>query len=349
MKQRSVEKPKDNNKKLISFALFASLRENSRLDAFFMETFRTYSPEEAAEFIQRGSVVAFPTETVYGLGASLFNEKAIAKVFKLKKRPADNPLIVHVSSVDEIGELVAGIPLRAEKFINAFFPGPLTIVLYKSGKVPSIATAGLDTIGIRMPRLEIANRFLTACGLPVVAPSANISGRPSPTSWKAVSEDMFGKVDCILQGDPAEIGLESTVVDCTGEEPLLLRQGAISFEELKDIVPNTRVYKPSKGDVIRSPGLKHRHYAPRAKVKIVANGEQIKASVDEAFIGLSHIGDALKHKRVLATLDEYAHDLFEFFRDCDRRNLKVIYCEAVRETGIGAALMDRLRRAADAS
>lgn len=311
-----------------------------------MQTVRTQSPEEAAEFIRRGSVVAFPTETVYGLGASLFNESAIKKIFRIKKRPADNPLIVHVSSVDQIRELVAGIPLRAQKFIDAFFPGPLTIVFYKSGKVPEIATAGLDTIGIRMPRLEIANRFLTACGVPVVAPSANISGRPSPTKWQSVSEDMFGKVDCILQGDATEIGLESTVVDCTGEVPLLLRQGAIPIEELKKIAPNTQAYKPMGGEVVRSPGLRHRHYAPRAKVMIVKKGTPILGTKEDAFIGLTDPGDSIKRKRILSTVEEYAHEVFEFFRDCDRRNFKTIYCEAVEETGIGAALMDRLRRAA---
>ena len=314
---------------------------------FKLQTFLTTSPEKAAEYIKRGGIVAFPTETVYGLGASLFNENAIARLFKVKKRPTDNPLIVHISSVDQIGELVAGIPVRAEKLINAFFPGPLTIVLYRSGKVSSIATAGLDTIGIRMPRLEIANTFLSACGVPVVAPSANISGRPSPTKWQAVSEDMFGKTDCILQGEAAEIGLESTVVDCTGEEPLVLRQGAISIEELKKVVGNTRIYNPTKGDVIRSPGLKHRHYAPKATVRIVNDGSQITEPENKAFIGLRDLGLPFKRKRISSSVDEYAHDLFEFFRDCDRQAINTIYCERVEETGIGAALMDRLRRAAE--
>ncbi|MEQ1922901.1 MAG: L-threonylcarbamoyladenylate synthase [Pyrinomonadaceae bacterium] len=312
-----------------------------------MKTVLTNDPVEAAEFIKRGGVVAFPTETVYGLGANLFNENAIANIFKLKKRPANNPLITHVSSVDQIGELVADIPLRAEKFIEAFFPGPLTIVLYRSGKVPSIATAGLDTIGIRMPRLKLANEFLSACQVPVVAPSANISGRPSPTKWQAVSEDMFDKVDCILQGDQTEIGLESTVVDCTGDVPLLLRQGAISIDELRRVVGNTQVYKHVKGDVARSPGLLHRHYAPRASVHIVRNASQVTGAEDAAFIGLKSFGLPFKRERILSSADGYAQAVFEFFRDCDRRTIKTIYCEPVPETGIGAALMDRLRRASE--
>ena len=312
-----------------------------------MKTIFTTDPIAAAEFIRRGGVVAFPTETVYGLGANLFNEKAIANVFKLKKRPANNPLIAHISSVDQIGELVAGIPLRAEKFIDAFFPGPLTIVLRRSGKVPPIATAGLDSIGIRMPRLEIANEFLTACQVPIVAPSANISGRPSPTRWQAVSEDMFDKADCILQGDQTEIGLESTVVDCTGEVPLLLRQGAISIDELRNVVGNTQVYKHARGDVARSPGLLHRHYSPRASVYIVNDASQVTAAEDAAFIGLTSFDLPFKRERILLTVDEYAQVVFEFFRDCDRRQIKTIYCEPVAETGIGAALMDRLCRASE--
>ena len=194
----------------------------------FVKTVLTTSPDEAAEFIKRGGIVAFPTETVYGLGANVFDEKAVAKIFEAKRRPADNPLIAHIADIGQIGMLATEITESAKKFIDAFFPGPLTIVLRKTAKVPLIATAGLDTIGIRMPRSALAHQFLAACGTPVVAPSANLSGRPSPTTWQAVLEDLDGRIDCILQGDATEIGLESTVVDCTSAVPVILRGGSVS-------------------------------------------------------------------------------------------------------------------------
>jgi L-threonylcarbamoyladenylate synthase len=177
------------------------------------ETSLTTSPIEAARFIADGGIVAFPTETVYGLGANVFDAAAIAKIFEAKQRPADNPLIAHISSIDQITELASEISDSAKRLIEHFFPGPLTVVLKKSVNVPDMATAGLDSIGIRMPRSDLAREFLTACGTPVVAPSANLSGRPSPTTWQAVYEDLNGRIDCILQGEPTEIGLESTVVD----------------------------------------------------------------------------------------------------------------------------------------
>ncbi len=311
-----------------------------------MNTVLTTSPSEAANFIKSGGIVAFPTETVYGLGANVFNARAIKKIFKVKKRPGDNPLIAHVASVDQIKQLTSGINGRAEKFINAFFPGPLTIVLHKSERVSNIATAGLDTIGVRMPRLEIAREFLSACGTPVVAPSANISGRPSPTTWQSVAEDMFGKIECFLQGDMTEIGLESTVVDCTEETPLLLRQGAISLEELQAVVAGTKLHLPATGDLIKSPGLKHRHYSPRAKVRILDRDLQITDTDRVAFIGLKKHNETFKRELICDSIDEYAHSLYEFFRKCDRWSIDIIYCEPVEEKGIGAALMDRIRRAA---
>jgi L-threonylcarbamoyladenylate synthase len=199
----------------------------------FMKTVLTKSPVEAAEFIRRGGIVAFPTETVYGLGANVFDEKAIAKIFTAKRRPNDNPLIAHVGRLEDINSLVSEITESAGKFIEAFFPAPLTVILPKAEKIPLIATANLETIGVRMPRNELARDFLQACETPLVAPSANLSGKPSPTTWKAVFEDLDGRIDCILQGETTEIGLESTVVDCTGEFPLFLRSGAVSLEQLR--------------------------------------------------------------------------------------------------------------------
>lgn len=309
-----------------------------------MRTLLTASPREAAKVIAAGGVVAFPTETVYGLGANVFNADAVARIFDAKQRPADNPLIAHVGTFEQINELASEIPSSAAKFIRAFFPGPLTIVLRRSDRVPLIATAGLDTIGVRMPRHPIARDFLKECGSPVVAPSANISGKPSPTTWEAVYEDLNGRIDCILQGDATEIGLESTVVDCTTPVPAVLRSGAVSLQELQSVVPGTEFSEIAPDGTPRSPGMKHRHYSPKAKVVIV-DSPPIGTSESSAYIGIGDTGE-FSHAISCADVDEYARQIFEFFRECDRRGTGTIYCQAVPEVGIGAAVMDRIRRAA---
>lgn len=310
-----------------------------------MKTVITDSPEEAAEFIRRGAIVAFPTETVYGLGADVFNESAIENIFKAKFRPPDNPLIVHVCSVDQISSVASEVTESAEKLIHAFFPGPLTVVLTKRSEIPAIATAGLETVGIRMPRNKTAHAFLTACDTSVVAPSANISGRPSPTTWRAVYEDLGGRIDCILRGEATEIGLESTVVDCSGDVPVLLRPGAISLDELRAVVGNIST-SGGGGEERRSPGMRHQHYSPKASVKLVSPTDVIDDRATAAFIGLHDRREKFAFKSICSSSDEYAHQMFEFFRECDRRGIEIIYCESVPETGIGTALMDRLRRAA---
>ena len=316
-----------------------------------MDTVLTTSPAEAAEFIQRGGLVAFPTETVYGLGADVFDAAAVERIFAAKRRPNDNPLIAHVGSLDEIRLLTDRLTPAAERFIAAFFPGPLTIVVAKAARVPAAATAGLDTIGVRMPRHELAREFLRACGTPVVAPSANLSGRPSPTRWEAVYEDLDGRIDCILQGAATEIGLESTVVDCTSDAPLLLRAGAVGLEELQRVVPETRLYRAAPHEPVRSPGLKHKHYAPRAKVLFFdPQTENRKPKTQNrrlAFIGLQEPSAGYEFVKVCASVEEYAREVFAFFRECDRRGVNEIHCEPVAENGLGLALMDRLRRAAE--
>lgn len=317
----------------------------------YVKTTLTRSPSDAAVFIKNGGVVAFPTETVYGLGANVFDAEAVAKIFAAKDRPADNPLIAHVADREQIEELAEEIGENARRLIDAFFPGPLTLVVKKSESVPLIATAGLDTIGVRMPRHELAKEFLAACGVPVVAPSANLSGRPSPTTWQAVLEDLDGRIDCILQGEATEIGLESTVVDCSEDIPLLLRRGAVSLEELRSVVSETREHSGESADIVRSPGLKHKHYTPRATVRVVvprSHSFPELTSTTKAFIGLSEVEDVFDQRHICSTVEEYAHSLFEFFRACDRAGIGTIFCEAVPEIGIGAALMDRLRRAAGA-
>jgi L-threonylcarbamoyladenylate synthase len=320
----------------------------SCLNFRLMETVLTKSPIEAAEFIRRGGLVAFPTETVYGLGANVFDETAVEKIFLAKGRPADNPLIAHVGKIEDIKLLVAQITPAAEKFIAAFFPSPLTLVLPKAAKVPLAATAGLETIGVRMPKNELAREFLRRCETPVVAPSANLSGRPSPTTWQAVLEDLNGRIDCILQAEAmTEIGLESTVVDCASDIPLVLRAGAVTLEDLRRVVPETRIYQFKNDETAKSPGLKHKHYAPKAKVVLVSSKFKVQSSKSRAFIGLEKPEGKFELTKICRSVEEYARELFDFFRACDRRGVETIYCQTVAEKGLGLALMDRLRRASE--
>ncbi len=313
-----------------------------------MKTLITDSIEDAASIIKSGGTVAFPTETVYGLGAGVFDESAIRKVFGAKGRPSDNPLILHVSELSQINELVSIVTPSAKKLIEHFFPGPLTIVLRKSTRVPHAATAGLETVAIRMPDHDLARRFIDECATALVAPSANLSGKPSPTSWQSVLEDLDGSIDCILKGETTRIGLESTVVDCTGETPVLLRKGAVSFENLAQILPDIELFRATEENEIRSPGLIYKHYSPTAKVVILGHGVRTSESDSSAFIGFNAPSNHnFSVTKICKTADEYARSLFEFFRECDRRQIDVIFCEPVEETGIGAALMDRIRRAAE--
>lgn len=308
------------------------------------QTILTTSPIKAAQIIKNGGLVAFPTETVYGLGANVFDEKAVEKIFQAKMRPNDNPLIAHIGNINQMKQLASEINPTAQRFIDAFFPSPLTLVLPKTKEVPLIATAGLETIGIRMPNHKLAQEFLQACETPVVAPSANLSGKPSPTTWEAVFEDLNGRIDCILQGEQTIVGLESTVVDCTAELPLVLRTGAITLEQLQTVVPETRLYQIKENEAVKSPGLKHRHYSPKASVALVGCAD-VRVSGNSAFIGLNLPEVVFNLVKVCSSVEEYAHEVFNFFRDCDHQNIETIYCEMVEEKGIGLALMDRLRRA----
>lgn len=313
-----------------------------------MTTIVTDSPEEAARFIRDGETVAFPTETVYGLGADAFAEDAVRKIFQAKGRPQDNPLIVHVASISQIDGLVDRWTPEARTLVDQFFPGPLTIILPKSPSVPSVVTSGLETIGIRMPDHPVASAFLEACGRPVAAPSANRSGHPSPTTWEAVWEDLQGRVRCILQGGRSRVGLESTVVDCTSSPPEVLRAGAVSVEQLHEVLPEIRISSVESADVVRSPGMRHRHYAPRARVTIVETPSAIGPG-NVAYIGLDAPSSPPTTSRVCESVEEYAHELFDFFRMCDASGIETIYCQSVSESRLGRALMDRLRRASEAT
>jgi L-threonylcarbamoyladenylate synthase len=313
-----------------------------------VKTTITPSPSIAARFIQRGEVVAFPTETVYGLGANIFDEEAIRKIFVAKERPADNPLIAHIFDLSQLEQITSGIPENAAKLIKAFFPGPLTLILPKNEKVSSVATAGLNTIGVRMPKDPLTRQFLRACDVPIVAPSANLSGRPSPTTWQAVRADLNGRISCILKGERTKIGLESTVVDCSGGTPVILRAGAVTLEDLLNVIPQTKISGAADLDAPKSPGMKHRHYAPKAKVVLAPFPQYTVPTNSSAYIGLKALPDAALFERILICKDveEYARELFNFFRECDEIAIETIFCQIVDEKGLGLALMDRLRRAA---
>lgn len=316
------------------------------LNFAIMKTIITNSVKIAAEFIKKGDVAAFPTETVYGIGANAYDEKAVKKIFRAKDRPSDNPLIVHVAKKKDISVLVSVITPSAKKIIKAFFPGPVTVILKKNEIVPDIVTAGLDTIAIRMPASKIARELIKLSGVPIAAPSANLSGSPSPTNFIHVLRDMRNKIPCVLVGPSAKYGLESTVIDCTGKHPVILRPGSITLEQLKKIDKNASYQKRSRK--IKSPGQKYRHYSPKAKVELNTNYELgiRNKKTNTAYIGLNK-GYA-KHFEVVKicrTLEEYAKNLFSFFRECDEKEIKTIYCDRVSENGIGLAIMNRINKA----
>ena len=295
--------------------------------------------------LRAGGTCAFPTETVYGLGALAHDADAVAAVFAAKGRPADNPLIVHVLDPVDVAAL-AEVSDEAERLLAAFAPGPLTVVLRARPGLPPAVTAGLDTVAVRLPARVEARALLEAVGAPLVAPSANRSGRPSPTTWQAVRDDLDGRVGGILQGPPTEIGLESTVVDLSGAEPLVLRPGAVSLGELRRVLPTVRPAGREHGAGRRSPGTRHRHYAPAAHVRLAAVADA-QPGPDAAWIGLSAPPTGYAQATVCRDVADYARRLFDAFRRADAAGLARVDAEPVADDGLGAALMDRLRRAAE--
>lgn len=312
-----------------------------------MQTLVTDSAEEAASILKSGGVVAFPTETVYGLGASIYHADAISQIFRAKGRPGDNPLIVHIHSVQQLNEVASEINDTACKLINRFFPGPLTLVVKKNSSVPTSVTAGLDTVGVRCPANPVAREFLLRCACPVAAPSANLSGRPSATSWETVFKDLNGKIDCVLRGEASSIGLESTIVDCSGRHPVLLRAGSITFEQLLTVLPEITAYGlMDKESPPKSPGLKYPHYAPKATILPWRTGEKRVVEPLSAYIGLAAPPQDVLLLKVCESLEAYGRELFSFFRLCDAKGIKVISCELPSNEGLGRAIRDRILRAA---
>lgn len=310
-----------------------------------MKTTVTNNPKIAAAFIKAGEIAAFPTETVYGLGADAYNEKAVKMIFKAKGRPVDNPLIVHIANKKDISVLAQEITPSAKKIISKFFPGPVTVILKKNEIIPPATTAGLDTIAIRMPAGRLAQQLIKAAGVPIAAPSANLSGSPSPTNFLHVLRDFNNKIPCLLIGPPAKYGLESTVIDCTGKHPVILRPGSITLEQIKKLDKNALIQK--KAGMIKSPGQKYKHYSPKADVRIInVKREMSNVKRNEAFIGLDrNLGKGFEKVLICRFMNDYARKLFSFFRECDDEGIKTIWCQKVSEKGIGAAIMNRLNKA----
>lgn len=324
--------------------------------------------KDAAHIIKTGGIVGFPTETVYGLGANGLDPVAVEKIFQAKGRPADNPLILHVASIGQVEILAREISDLARLSIEKFWPGPLTILFKRSELVPDIVTAGLDTVAIRMPDNEIALKLIELSATAIAAPSANLSGKPSPTSFHHVKEDMMGKIDMIIDGGTTGIGLESTVLDLSGPVPMILRPGGVTIEELEAIMPNV-VFDPSLMDetsdlVPRSPGQKYRHYAPRAEM-ILFSGEieavvsEINKRIDDyksqgKKVGIMctdetqdlYKGDFLISLGSREEEEDIARNLFYTLRRFDEEDLDIILAEAVATSNLGSAIMNRLKKAA---
>jgi L-threonylcarbamoyladenylate synthase len=314
---------------------------------------------EAALLLRAGQLVAFPTETVYGLGAAGMNPLALSRIYAVKGRPPDNPLILHIAGPDQLSLLAAQIPTIVSHLVQAFWPGPLTLILPKNPSVPSLATAGLSTVAVRMPAHPVALALIDAAEMPLAAPSANRSGLPSPTTAQDVFDDLQGRIPLILDAGPSHIGLESTVLDVTSTPPAILRPGAIPLEALEAVVGPV-----GEGITVaqrrRSPGTRYRHYSPRARVLLVEDvrGETLQAVVAIALqhgerVGCllhrlepNHVPPDVAVSHIGGSVADYARGLFAALRRLDRLGLDVIVVEGVQEQGLGVAVMDRLRRAA---
>ncbi|WP_305064142.1 L-threonylcarbamoyladenylate synthase [Methanococcoides sp.] len=325
---------------------------------------------KAASIIKEGGTVAFPTETVYGLGANALDPDAVKKIFAAKGRPADNPLIVHVSSKDQCEDLAEDINQTAFRLMDEFWPGPLTLILKAKKIVPEITTGGLDTVGLRMPANDIALELIRMSGTAVAAPSANTSGRPSPTSAEHVIQDLDGKIDAIIDGGIVEIGLESTVVDVTGDIPVVLRPGQVSAEDIKECVGHVEIGYTDRtleeSETARSPGMKYTHYSPETKVILIeGRPENVKSTMTELITNCHKEG---KMVGLLATEEtsgsinademfslgkrnepaQAAHSIFMGLRHLDSKEIDLILVDGTLKTeGIGAAVFNRLRKAAD--
>ena len=318
--------------------------------------------DEAAAILANGGLVAFPTETVYGLGANALDPEAVAKIFEAKGRPSDNPLIVHIARASNIGELTPALTPKIIRLIDNFWPGPLTIVLKKKSSVPDITTGGLDTVAIRMPDDPVALELIKKAGCPIAAPSANISGRPSPTKGEHVVTDLDGKIDAILIGNDCRVGIESTVLDLTGDIPTILRPGILTAENIEAAMGEKVIMDPAlnqrkeniEGEedeelVPRAPGMKYTHYAPKAEMTIIeGQKDKVKSEIQRLKMLNERIG--LKVGVILfeeKAFIEAAHEFFAKLRDMDDEGVDLILAGALSEQdGVGFAVMNRMMKSA---
>ncbi|MEJ5327696.1 MAG: L-threonylcarbamoyladenylate synthase [Candidatus Bathyarchaeia archaeon] len=325
--------------------------------------------QAAADIIRKGGLVAFPTETVYGLGADALNPDAVLALFKAKNRPLDNPPIVHVANISTVYELTKHVPPKAGLLMQEFWPGPLTLIFKRSMHVPDVTVAGLETIAIRMPQHAVALALIKESCCPIAAPSANLAGKPSPTSAKHVFADLNGRIDAILDGGSTRIGVESTVLDLSVDPPQVLRPGGTSFEALRKVLGDVQLHpvvvaeKDLPVEKARSPGMRHRHYAPKARMVVV------EGAIPRVIAKITELTDSYKLKGVkvgiLATdetianyeadvvkslgsrfnLEAIAQNLFSLLREFDEEDVGIIIAEGVPTEGLGLAVMNRLRKA----
>jgi len=318
---------------------------------------------DAAHFLRENEVVAFPTETVYGLGGNAENDEAVAKIFAAKGRPGDNPLIIHIAEKQQLQGIVAEVPEKAETLIDAFWPGPLTLILKrKDGVLSEKATAGLDSVGVRMPSHPVALAVLKQCGLPIAAPSANSSGKPSPTTAQHVLDDLQGKIAGVVDGGPTGVGVESTVVDCTEEIPVILRPGGVTKEQLEAVVGEVHVDAAltDEKEKPKAPGMKYRHYAPNAPLYLVSGtreflqglvdekqreGLRVGVLTTEEYAGWFRADHVMACGR-RAELETVATALYDTLRRFNQVGVDVIFSEMFPNSGVGYAIMNRLQKAA---
>lgn len=324
--------------------------------------------KEAADIINRGGIVVFPTETVYGIGADALNENAVDKIFEAKGRPQDNPLIVHIAEVGEMYGLIREVPEDAKILAEKFWPGPLTMILYKKDILSDKITAGLNTAAIRLPLNKIALALIKESKKPIAAPSANTSGKPSPTEASHVIEDLMGKVDMIIDGGSTYIGLESTVVDMTSSPPMILRPGGVTAEDIADVLGecdyDPAIIKTEEKIIPKSPGQKYRHYSPKAKVILYkGNAEKVAEKINkdyDKFASQGYIAGIMStaqtekfyHGKTTICMGDrtklltISSNLFKGLRDFDHMGVDIILSEAVDEKGLGKAILNRLGKAA---
>lgn len=332
------------------------------------EEFEELQP--AANILREGGLVAFPTETVYGLGANALVGESVSKIFEAKGRPSDNPLIVHISDLGQLEGIVSVIPPQAKLLMDRFWPGPLTLILPKKETVPQEVTAGLSTVGVRFPEHPVAQALISMAGVPVAAPSANTSGKPSPTTAQHVIDDLFGKIDVVIDGGEARVGLESTIVDVSGEIPVLLRPGGVTYEQLCEVLGRVELGKSvsqqlSSNATAIAPGMKYTHYSPNAQVIVVKGeeegviryinqqiknqhslGKQVGAMVYQQILPRILQADVLLSLGDIHHRSSAAAHLFSYLRTFDEQGAEIVYAQDCGESGIGLAISNRLNKAA---